>query len=148
MPSPATYLYLNRGQGAFHASKVMTSTTSTLKGHKLLSDYVSPQILSYLGAGGIAGAASRTVVSPLERIKIIQSVIYSFFVKNYCSQTRDTVSFRQVQSQTSGDTQYKGVWRSLVRIWNEEGFSGFMRGNMCSRTPLSTVCRSQTLKLS
>lgn len=36
---------------------------------------------------------------------------------------------RQVQSHTSGDTQYKGVWRSLVRIWNEEGFPGFMRGN-------------------
>jgi hypothetical protein len=35
---------------------------------------------------------------------------------------------RQVQPRTS-DQQYKGVWRSLVRIWNEEGFSGFMRGN-------------------
>ncbi|KAG6889227.1 hypothetical protein C0992_005971 [Termitomyces sp. T32_za158] len=27
------------------------------------------------------------------------------------------------------DGQYKGVWRSLVRMWKEEGFKGFMRGN-------------------
>jgi hypothetical protein len=35
---------------------------------------------------------------------------------------------RQVQSSSSNG-QYKGVWRSLVRMWNEEGFAGFMRGN-------------------
>ena len=34
--------------------------------------FVSPQITSYFIAGGVAGAASRTVVSPLERLKIIQ----------------------------------------------------------------------------
>ncbi|GLB36955.1 putative mitochondrial carrier (TC 2.A.29) family protein [Lyophyllum shimeji] len=65
-----------------------------------------PEIASYFIAGGCAGAASRTVVSPLERLKIIQ----------------------QVQPRTS-DGQYKGVWRSLVRMWKEEGFKGFMRGN-------------------
>jgi len=72
---------------------------------KLLS-FFDPQISSYFIAGGVAGATSRTVVSPLERLKIIQ----------------------QVQSRTS-DSQYKGVWRSLTRIWREEGFRGFMRGN-------------------
>lgn len=35
---------------------------------------------------------------------------------------------RQVQPRGSG-AQYKGVWRSLVRMWEEEGFAGFMRGN-------------------
>lgn len=30
---------------------------------------------------------------------------------------------------TSSDKQYKGVFRSLVRIWKEEGFKGYMRGN-------------------
>ncbi|KAG6861914.1 hypothetical protein C0995_009864 [Termitomyces sp. Mi166 len=34
----------------------------------------------------------------------------------------------QVQPRVS-DGQYKGVWRSLVRMWKEEGFKGFMRGN-------------------
>lgn len=33
---------------------------------------LSPQLSSYFIAGGVAGAASRTVVSPLERLKIIQ----------------------------------------------------------------------------
>jgi len=66
----------------------------------------SPEIFSYFIAGGVAGAASRTVVSPLERLKIIQ----------------------QVQPRSS-EQQYKGVWRSLARIWREEGFKGYMRGN-------------------
>ena len=35
---------------------------------------------------------------------------------------------RQVQPRNSGK-QYTGVWRSLVRIWKEEGFKGYMRGN-------------------
>jgi len=68
--------------------------------------FLSPQLASYFIAGGFAGAASRTVVSPLERLKIIQ----------------------QVQPRSS-DQQYKGVWRSLVRMWKEEGLKGFMRGN-------------------
>lgn len=33
---------------------------------------LSPHLSSYFIAGGVAGAASRTVVSPLERLKIIQ----------------------------------------------------------------------------
>ncbi|GJE94906.1 mitochondrial carrier [Phanerochaete sordida] len=97
----------------------MTSTSSTSpqpsilvmapdekKGGFLASLNLSPQITSYFIAGGVAGAASRTVVSPLERLKIIQ----------------------QVQPRNA-DGQYKGVWRSLVRMWKEEGFRGYMRGN-------------------
>ncbi|KAG8929452.1 hypothetical protein FRC02_005575 [Tulasnella sp. 418] len=68
---------------------------------------IPPHLASYFIAGGAAGAASRTVVSPLERLKIIQ----------------------QVQPKNQGNGSYNGVWRSLVRMWKEEGFRGFMRGN-------------------
>ncbi|KAG7091071.1 hypothetical protein E1B28_010128 [Marasmius oreades] len=81
-----------------------SSSSSPLVGKKLLGVF-SPEVASYFIAGGCAGAASRTVVSPLERLKIIQQV------------------------QPKGSTQYKGVWRSLVRMWKEEGFKGYMRGN-------------------
>jgi len=81
--------------------------------------FIDPDVSAYFIAGGVAGAASRTVVSPLERLKIIQ----------------------QVQPQNS-ELQYKGVWRSLVRMWREEGFKGYMRGNAinCLRiVPYSAV---------
>jgi len=68
---------------------------------------LSPQLSSYFIAGGVAGATSRTVVSPLERLKIIQ----------------------QVQSGGNAKGLYQGVWKSLARMWREEGFKGFMRGN-------------------
>ncbi|EIW83005.1 mitochondrial carrier [Coniophora puteana RWD-64-598 SS2] len=93
----------------------MTSTTSSSSSleskhavPKSVKTYqfFTPEIASYFIAGGVAGAASRTVVSPLERLKIIQ----------------------QVQPRGSG-REYKGVWRSLVRMWQEEGFKGYMRGN-------------------
>ncbi|KAF9010701.1 mitochondrial carrier domain-containing protein [Cyathus striatus] len=77
-----------------------------LPSKKLFFGFLPQESVSYFISGGVAGAASRTVVSPLERLKIIQQV------------------------QPSGsNSQYKGVWRSLVRMWQEEGFKGFMRGN-------------------
>jgi hypothetical protein len=78
-------------------------------------------------AGGCAGAASRTVVSPLERLKIIQ-LVYFLSRNLLLSPWILNAPFRQVQPRGS-DTQYKGVYRSLVRMWKEEGFKGFMRGN-------------------
>ncbi|KZT01131.1 uncharacterized protein LAESUDRAFT_717658 [Laetiporus sulphureus 93-53] len=55
--------------------------------------FFSPQLTSYFIAGGLAGAASRTMVSHLERLKIIQQV-----------------------QPTTAEGQYKGVWASLVLI--------------------------------
>jgi len=94
----------------------MTSPSSSLSSSKIREKpiappsvvlyFLSPEIASYFISGGCAGAASRTVVSPLERLKIIQQV-----------------------QPLSSNAQYRGVWRSLVRMWQEEGFKGFMRGN-------------------
>jgi len=57
-------------------------------------------------AGGVAGAVSRTVVSPLERLKIL------------------------FQIQSAGKTGYKlPVGQGLMKMWRDEGWRGFMRGN-------------------
>jgi hypothetical protein len=62
-------------QPALQASSVSTTVTpQKTQQATFFSSVFSPQISTYFIAGGVAGAASRTVVSPLERIKIIQSV--------------------------------------------------------------------------
>ena len=120
----------------------LKSAAVPLEEKKQALQFFSPQITSYFIAGGCAGAASRTVVSPLERLKIIQCVYFTppytfaglrgafrnpktkcrfFFVSRW--------SYRQVQPHSQGGGEYKGVWASLVRMWREEGFKGFMRGN-------------------
>lgn len=64
-----------------------------------------PVLASFI-AGGVAGAVSRTVVSPLERLKIL------------------------FQIQSVGREEYKmSVPKALAKMWREEGWRGFMAGN-------------------
>jgi hypothetical protein len=71
--------------------------------------------------------ASRTLVSPLERLKIIQYVDIGFNAWQNLGWL--TFSNRQVQGASGGGRTYNGVWDSLVRMWKEEGIRGYMRGN-------------------
>lgn len=52
----------------------MTAAVATPAAAWSLNAFLDPVFVTYFAAGGAAGAASRTVVSPLERLKIIQSV--------------------------------------------------------------------------
>ncbi|KAI8200515.1 putative mitochondrial carrier [Colletotrichum sp. SAR 10_76] len=66
----------------------------------------SQPVVAAFCAGGVAGAVSRTVVSPLERLKIL------------------------FQVQSVGRDAYKlSVGQGLAKMWREEGWRGFMRGN-------------------
>lgn len=66
-----------------------------------------------LVAGGVAGAISRTVVSPLERMKILFQIQVS----------------PSSQSPAPQSSQYKGILQTLVRIGREEGWRGYFKGN-------------------
>lgn len=67
---------------------------------------VSQPVFAAFLAGGVAGAVSRTVVSPLERLKIL------------------------FQIQSVGRNEYKmSVGKGLMKMWRDEGWRGFMRGN-------------------
>ena len=57
-----------------------------------------------LSAGAVAGAISRSITSPLERLKVM----------------------KQVQSSS---TKYDGILSALVRMYREEGFRGYFKGN-------------------
>ncbi|KAJ5102876.1 Mitochondrial carrier protein [Penicillium argentinense] len=72
---------------------------------KTRNKLAEPVVAAFM-AGGVAGAVSRTIVSPLERLKIL------------------------LQIQSVGREEYKlSIWRALVKMGREEGWRGFMRGN-------------------
>lgn len=71
-----------------------------------LREVISQPVVAAFCAGGVAGAVSRTVVSPLERLKIL------------------------FQIQSVGREEYKlSVGKGLMKMWKDEGWRGFMRGN-------------------
>lgn len=93
--------------------------------------YINKQTMTYFIAGGLAGAASRTVVSPLERLKIILQV-----------QPPQSKALKVTGGSGGSGGAYHGVWSSLVRMYKEEGMRGYMKGNgvNCARIiPYSAV---------
>ncbi len=71
-----------------------------------LRQMIARPVVAAFMAGGVAGAVSRTVVSPLERLKIL------------------------FQIQSAGREEYKlSVGKGLTKMWRDEGWRGLMRGN-------------------
>lgn len=81
-------------------------STQTPQQFSELREWLSQPVVAAFWGGGVAGAVSRTVVSPLERLKIL------------------------LQVQSVGQEAYKlSVGQALGKMWKEEGWRGFMRGN-------------------
>lgn len=64
-------------------------------------------------AGGISAAVSKTVVAPIERVKLLLQV-------------------QHVSKQIAADQRYKGIVDAFVRIPKEQGFLSFWRGNLAN----------------
>jgi hypothetical protein len=78
-------------------------TKTVLSTKPKYDEYV--KVIKHLTAGGIAGAVSRTSVSPLERMKIL------------------------FQVQGPGMASYQGIIPSFLKITREEGVRGYFKGN-------------------
>lgn len=63
-----------------------------------------------LAAGGVAGAISKTVVAPIERVKLLLQV-------------------QDAQQTIAVDKRYKGISDVLIRVPKEQGFFSLWRGN-------------------
>ncbi|KAG7192081.1 uncharacterized protein KQ657_002441 [Scheffersomyces spartinae] len=87
--------------------------TEQLAEHEQLPDiyhelkaFIKNESTASLLAGGIAGAVSRTVVSPFERAKILL----------------------QLQGPGQGHT-YQGMFPTILKMYRDEGWRGLFRGN-------------------
>jgi solute carrier family 25 (adenine nucleotide translocator) protein 4/5/6/31 len=68
------------------------------------------KFLKDLAAGGIAGGISKTLVAPIERVKLL-------------------LQTQSDSKQITKDQQYKGIVDAFTRIPKEQGVSAFWRGN-------------------
>jgi solute carrier family 25 (adenine nucleotide translocator) protein 4/5/6/31 len=66
-----------------------------------------------LAAGGISAGISKTVVAPIERVKLLLQV-------------------QDVSKSIAADKKYKGIVDAFVRIPAEQGMGAFWRGNMAN----------------
>eukprot|EP00178_Gracilaria_changii_P007109 TRINITY_DN2277_c0_g4_i1.p1 TRINITY_DN2277_c0_g4~~TRINITY_DN2277_c0_g4_i1.p1 ORF type:complete len:290 (+),score=34.17 TRINITY_DN2277_c0_g4_i1:45-914(+) len=64
-------------------------------------------------AGGISAAVSKTVVAPIERVKMLLQV-------------------QDAQKTIAVENRYKGIGDCFTRVYREQGFASFWRGNLAN----------------
>lgn len=75
-----------------------------------MTDFYKDFMLDFI-AGGISAAVSKTVVAPLERVKILLQI-------------------QDAQKFIPKDQQYKGIVDCFSRVYREQGVLSFWRGNV------------------
>jgi solute carrier family 25 (adenine nucleotide translocator) protein 4/5/6/31 len=63
--------------------------------------------------GGVSAAVSKTVVAPIERVKLLLQV-------------------QDAQKTIAVDKRYKGIGDCFSRVYSEQGFGSFWRGNLAN----------------
>lgn len=82
---------------------------STKKG----KDFSAVAFLKDLAAGGVAGGISKTVVAPIERVKLLLQV-------------------QAASSQIKPEDQYKGIIDCFTRVARDQGVLSLWRGNLAN----------------
>ena len=67
--------------------------------------------------GGISAAVSKTVVAPIERVKLLLQVQDAMAKKG---------------KETTGMVKYNGIGDCFARVYKERGFTAFWRGNLAN----------------
>ena len=67
--------------------------------------------------GGISAAVSKTVVAPIERVKLLLQVQDAMAKKG---------------KDTTGMVKYNGIGDCFARVYKEQGFAAFWRGNLAN----------------
>jgi len=62
--------------------------------------------------GGTSAAVSKTAVAPIERVKLLLQV--------------------QDSMKSTGGAKYTGIGDCFTRVFNEQGFAAFWRGNLAN----------------
>jgi solute carrier family 25 (adenine nucleotide translocator) protein 4/5/6/31 len=69
--------------------------------------------------GGVSAAVSKTVVAPIERVKLLLQV-------------QDAMTKKPASEAGKEMIKYKGIGDCFTRVLNEQGFSSFWRGNLAN----------------